>query len=222
MKCLNELNLLPNPEINPDKMPYIQRKNNIYINLYEIILKKQINLYQYPLTISPKIEERNISIKEKLYKTEYQNLTNIYGDFFILGDYLYSMKIVDKSQTIKCALNLKGKNEYILELNKYDNQIIITQDNLQKDPLTKKLFEAIIKEILYANPRLESYKEFFVKTNDKENIEKENVSITFYHGFTINLFQADDRNFLNVTLKNKIIQNKTVLDYLIPKEIIVP
>ena len=72
----------------------------------------------------------------------------------------------------------------------------------------------IIRDILRSKPKLEFYKDVFVMTNHKQNIETKNVSISFYPGFTTSFMETDSGNYLNVTLKNKIIQNETIYDYL--------
>ena len=48
----------------------------------------------------------------------------------------------------------------------------------------------------------------------KKKIETDRVSITFYPGFVTSFMETDKGNYLNVTLKNKIIQNETVFDYI--------
>ena len=72
----------------------------------------------------------------------------------------------------------------------------------------------IIRDILHSNPRLEFYKGIFVITDEKHKIETDNVSVTFYPGFTTSFMETEKGNYLNVTLKNKIIQNESILDYL--------
>ena len=72
----------------------------------------------------------------------------------------------------------------------------------------------IIKDILYYNPKIELYKDVFVNTNQKYIIETNNVSISFYSRFKTNFVETDSGNYLNVTLKNKIIQNIIINDYL--------
>ena len=124
------------------------------------------------------------------------------------------MKKINEPQSVKCTLYLKGRTEYILKFNKFENERIIRQGYINKDPLTKQFIEMIIRDILNANPRLELYKGFFIITDDKHRIETDNVSLSFYPCFTISFIETDSGNYLNVTLKNKIIQNETILDYL--------
>ena len=214
MESLTNVDFLTKPNLKTENLKYILNTKKVYANLYEIIIKKELKLYQYPFSVSPQITEGDIRMREKLFKACNKKLKPIYDDCFISGDSLYTMKKVNEAQIVKCALHLKGRTEYTLQFNKYENERVIKQEDIQKDPLTKQFIEMIIRDILHANPRLEFYKGFFVITDDKHEIETDNVSITFYPGFTTSFMETDSGNYLNVTLKNKIIQNETVLDYI--------
>ena len=214
MESLTNVDFLTKPNLKTENLKYILNTKKVYANLYEIIIKKELKLYQYPFSVSPQITEGDIRMREKLFKACNKKLKPIYDDCFISGDSLYTMKKVNEAQIVKCALHLKGRTEYTLQFNKYENERVIKQEDIQKDPLTKQFIEMIIRDILHANPRLEFYKGFFVINDDKHKIETDNVSITFYPGFTTSFMETDSGNYLNVTLKNKIIQNETVLDYL--------
>ena len=124
------------------------------------------------------------------------------------------MKKITEPKTITCYLYLKGKTEYTIELNKCESERVIKQEDVQRDPLTKQFIEMIIRDILRANPKLEFYKGLFVLSDEKKKIETDRVSITFYPGFVTSFMETDKGNYLNVTLKNKIIQNETVFDYI--------
>lgn len=50
--------------------------------------------------------------------------------------------------------------------------------------------------------------------NEKVTINAKGVKVDYYPGFTTSFVETDKGNFLNVTLKHKIIQKKTVLDFL--------
>jgi hypothetical protein len=126
------------------------------------------------------------------------------------------MKKIKEIKEVKCILteNGKGRKEYILQFNNFENEKTIEQKDIQKDPLSKQFIEMVIRDILRSNPKLEFYKDVFVMTNNKKTIETKNVSISFYPGFTTSFMETDSGNYLNVTLKNKIIQNETIYDYL--------
>jgi len=205
---------LEKPKINTKDLNYIMNSKEVYANLYEINITKELQLYQYPFTVTPPIGTADIRIREKLSKAAYKKLKAIFEDCFISGDSLYSMKKVDEPKTITCAIYLKGRTEYTMEFNKFESQRTIKQENINKDPLSKQFIEMIIRDILHSNPKLEFYKGVFVLSDKKQKIETDRVSITFYPGFTTSFMETDKGNFLNVTLKNKIIQNDTVLDYI--------
>ena len=207
---------LKKPEINTKKLNYIMNTKDVYANLYEIEIEegKELKLFQYPFTVTPPIGNADIRMREKLFKAAYKKLRAIYNDCFISGDSLYSMEKIDEPKVVTCALHLKGRTEYSLEFNKFERQKTIKRGDIQKDPLSKQFIEMIIRDILHSNPKLEFYKGVFVLSNKKQKIETDRVSITFYPGFTTSFMETDKGNFLNVTLKNKIIQNETILEYI--------
>ena len=207
---------LKKPEINTKKLNYIMNTKDVYANLYEIEIEegKELKLFQYPFTVTPPIGNADIRMREKLFKAAYKKLRAIYNDCFISGDSLYSMEKIDEPKVVTCALHLKGRTEYSLEFNKFERHKTIKRGDIQKDPLSKQFIEMIIRDILHSNPKLEFYKGVFVLSNKKQKIETDRVSITFYPGFTTSFMETDKGNFLNVTLKNKIIQNETVLEYI--------
>ena len=216
MKKLEDISFLKKPIINAEELTYVLNTKKVYANLFEINLKKKLTLFQYPYTVNPPIGAADTIIREKLFKYSAKHLRKIFGDCFISGDSLYSMKEIKENQNVKCILHTKNKgiNEYIFEFNKFENKRTIEQEDIQKDPLSKQFIEMIIRDILRSNPKLEFYKDVFVMTNHKQIIETKNVSISFYPGFTTSFMETDSGNYLNVTLKNKIIQNETIYDYL--------
>jgi aubergine-like protein len=124
------------------------------------------------------------------------------------------MKKVEEVKTYNCFLYLSGKTEYVMEINKYEQEKLIREQDIHKDPLAKQCIELIIRDILQANPKLEFYKNVFVNTKKKQKIQTDRVSITFYPGFVTSFMETDKGNYLNVTLRSKIIQNESVLDFI--------
>ena len=214
MESLKEISFLAKPKINANYLGYVLNSKKVYVNLFEIIMNKQLTLYQYTYTVTPPIGPTDTLIRNKIFKYSTKQLRNIFGDFFISGDNLYSMKEINKNNIITCHLYLKGRKEYKIEFNKFKNKKTIEQKDIQKDSLSKQIIEIIIKDVLCSNPKLEFYKDFFVMTNKKKTIETKNVSISFYPGFKTSFVETDSGNYLNITLKNKLIQNETINDYL--------
>ena len=208
------INFLPKPEINKKNLKYIINSGKVYANLYEIFLKKPIKLFQYPFRIDSEIETGDFLFHKMVFKSAYKQLKNIYGECLISGDSLYGTKKIEEIKNVQSVVYSKGRREFTLKIEKCATERTINQEDVKKDPLTKQFLELIIKDILHSNPKLEFYKDVFVLTTDVQSIEQDNVSINFYPGFTTSFMETDKGNFLNVTLKNKIIQSESILDYL--------
>ena len=214
----SEISFLPKPKINPKNLKYITNIKSIYANLYQIILKKDLLVYQYPFSVTPEIESGDSRMRQALFKGCSRQLKAIYGECLISGDSLYGLKKVEELKSVKSNLELKGKvDSYILNFSKFVKEKTIKQQDVLRDELTKQFIELLIKDILHSNPKLEFYKDLFVYKK-KKTIESENVSVNFYPGFTTSFMETDDGNFLNVTLKNKIIQSDSILDVLKDKK----
>ena len=209
-----EINFLPKPVIDPKKLKYVKSSKKVYANLYEIFLNKTIKVYQYPFKVDPEIEAGDTSIREIIRKSAFRELKNIYGEFIISGDSLFGTKKVEEMKNVLAVIYYKGRKEYKLLFQKYQTERTIKQEDVRKDPLAKQFLELIIREILHSNPKLEFFKDIFVLTTDEKIIQQDDISVAFYPGFTTSFMETDNGNFINVTLKNKIIQNDSILDYL--------
>ena len=208
------INFLQKPNIDYQKSSIWNNKKKVCANLYEIKLTKEIKLYQYPYKVIPDIEDGDIRIREKLFRTMFRKIRAEYGHCFVSGNLLYSMKKVEEPKDFNCFLYLKGKTEYVMQIAKCEQTRLIKQEDIKKDPLAKQCIELIIKDILHANPKLEFHRDIFVNTKRKQKIQTDRVSITFYPGFVTSFMETDRGNYLNVTLKNKIIQNESIYDYI--------
>jgi len=214
MEFFGDIIFLNKPKIRFEMLNYIINSTIISTNLYQIELKKELKLYKYPFFISPTIEDEDVNIRKKLFKYSFKKLKLIYGECFISGNALYSMKRVEEMHTINCSLFLNGRNDYCLDFYRYTNLRTIKQEDINKDPLTKQLIEMIIRDILNSNPKLECYKDIFVLNNEKKRMETDKVSIDFYQGFSTSFLEIEAGNYLKIDLKNKIIREDTVLNYL--------
>ena len=202
-------------------MPYVNNNKDIYVNLFKITIKKPLKLYQYPYSISPEVDPSDLRIRKKLFKycstgekKDRKKLKDFYGECFISGDSLYGMKEVKEPKTLKCKLYLGGETEYTLTFQPKANERTINQNDLEKDPLTKQFIEILIRDILHGNPNLEFYKGLFVLKNQKQVISGKNGSVNFYPGYTTSFMETEGGNYLNVTLKNKILSTETILEFL--------
>ena len=62
---------LPNPKLNPDKLDYLREDTkDVYANLFEIKLLKNLQLYQYPFSVFPDVGEGDYRIRNQLFRAE--------------------------------------------------------------------------------------------------------------------------------------------------------
>ena len=213
MESIKPINFLQNPHIDGKSLDYV-KPVNIYANLFRIKLSKELKIYQYPFEVKPEIGSGAL-IRRNLFRKPYRELKAKYGVFFIDGDSLYSLKKVEEIQNVKSTLRMKKKeNEYIIEIKKYQNEKIIKEEDIKKDPLSKHFIELIIKDILLANPNVERFKDtYIIKDKGKKIDINKNSSFNFYPGYRISFVETDGGNYLNVVLTHKFIRNETILDY---------
>ena len=210
----SNISFLTKPKIVTSKLPYVRDKREVYVNLYEIKLKKPLKLLQYPYETVPKLEAGDISIREKLFKSANKKLREIYNVYFVSGDSLYSTTEIKDVKSI--TQQFRG-TEYAITINPFEESRTINQEDIQKDQLSKQFIELVVRDILHHNPNLDFYREIFVLNNKKQEISSDknkNIKVNFYPGYKISFMQTELGNFLNVTLKNKILQKETVLEYL--------
>ena len=153
------------PKLERQNLPYVKRNTEIYVNLFEIIIKKPLTLYEYPYSVVPEIEPGDFSIRNKLFrhcgikvtengKKYFIKPKNIYGECFVSGDILYGMKEVNETKTFTSKLFLDGMVEYTITIEPKKQKRTINQKDLEKDSLTKQFIEVLIRDILHANPNL--------------------------------------------------------------------
>ena len=134
---------LTKPNLKGDKLPYVNENKEIYVNLFKIIIKKPLTLYQYPYSVSPEIETGDLRIRNKLFKycsmgekKDKKKPKDVYGECFISGDSLYGMKEVKESKTFKCKLYLDGETEYTITFQPKAEKRTINQNDLEKDSVS--------------------------------------------------------------------------------------
>ena len=218
-----EIHYQAKPTLTKAKLSYLKpEEKEIYVNLFKINIKKPLKLFQYPYAVSPEIDASDLRIRNKLFKYastgEKENrkkVKDFYGECFVFGDSLYAMKEIKDAFTFKSRLYLDGLTEYTITIQPKANERTINQNDLEKDPLTKQFIEILIRDILRANPNLDFYRGLFVIKNQKKKISSEkNGDVYFYPGYTTSFMETESGNYLNVTLKNKILSKDTVLEYM--------
>ena len=208
------ISFLPNPNIDFGKLYYIIDKREIYVNLFEFSIKRDLKIYKYPFSITPKIDEGADKLKNNILSKCLKDIKRIYGIFFISGDSIYSTKKIEEISNFKSIYFSKGRFEYRIEIQKFSNEKIIKDEDIKKDTLTKQFIEILIKDILNSNPKLDNDKGLFVLKSDKRLIETDKVSINYYPGFTTRFIETESGNYINISLKNKIESSLNILEFL--------
>ena len=217
-----EIKYQTKPVLNPSKLSYLKaEEKEIYVNLFQINIKKPLKLFQYPYEIKPEIDAADLVIRSRIFRhakigtgKDTIRPKDIYGECFISGDSLYGMNEVKDAKTFTSKLYRDGPTEYTIEIQPKANERTINQNDIHKDPLSKQFIELLIRDILHGNPNLEFYRGLFVLKSEKKIIQSKYGSVNFYPGYTTSFMETEGGNYLNVTLKNKILSTETVLEYL--------
>jgi hypothetical protein len=210
METAKQINFLESPNINGNNLNYA-KPVDIYANLFEINLTKQLIVYQYPYIVTPIIEEGNFSIRRKLFRACNRELKEKYGVFTISGDSMYSLKKVDEIKIVSATLKAKKERvDYKIQINKYKKEIVLKQEDKidkEKKQLFKQFIELLVKDILLANPNLERFKDTYIKVNEGIKMERgkkmesnssnssNSSSFTFYPGFRISFVETKRGSF---------------------------
>ena len=136
------MNFLPDPKLKGNELPYVNKKEtkDIYVNLFQIKIKKEIKLYQHPYKTEPQIQAGILNIRAKLYKSCEEKLKKIYGECFVLGDSLYSLKKQTTENTFECKIYGNGMHTFKLNIQPCTTERTINQNDIESDSLTKQFY----------------------------------------------------------------------------------
>ena len=204
METTPQINFLQNPHLNANSIPDLQPVQ-VYVNLFNIKLTKDLKMYEYSYDIAPQIPGGANQILQEIFKTPSRQLKAKYGLFFISGNAFYSSKKVEEITIVKSRLN--NNNEYTITISKCTKEKMIKDDDFKKN---KNLIELIIKDILLANPNIERFEDTYILQNKREKID----SFFFYQGYKISVAETDAGNLLNVVPTHKLIRSETILKFL--------
>ena len=160
MEANVELSMVPKPNLNPDNLPYLNGKSSdIYVNLFKINLKKNLDIFQYPYVIDPELDNTNMEIRDKLFKIAAKKIKRIYGEFFQSGDMIYATKeIKELNEFVAKIYKRDGPIEYNIKIQPCSNSRSLKNENIENDEFAKQIIEILVREILSANPNLDLYR----------------------------------------------------------------
>ena len=211
---MNNFSFLPKPNFQRG-LPYATVQKKIYVNLFEFDFQKDMKIYQYPYKVEPAIAVENQAIRDKLEKYALRSLRNFYGECFFSGDSMYSQKKIEEMKVFNVTVyhNFK-RNDYEITFQGFINEVTVRRADIRQNPLAKQCAELMLRDVLHSNQNLDFYRELMVDIEQRKKINTERISVDFYPGFITSFMKLEKGNFLNVTLKNKILSRETIYEYL--------
>ena len=212
------IQFLPNPCLEKSKkfQALLAKKNStsVYCNLFKLNVKKNSVYYQYSISFIPEIDARNTRAKLSLIRQSDEEIRSKFGDFLHTGDSLFSQKLIEDDVFEHIITDKRVEIKYSILIKKTNEIINVNEKNAQDNPASKILLEAILKEILRANPNIEFYKNLFVKKNEKATISGNTFKVDFFPGYTTSVVNTQLGLFLNVQIKNKILSTQNCLELI--------
>ena len=95
METIPQINFLPSPHLNANLIPGLSPVQ-VYVNLFDIKLTKDLKMYEYSYEISPQIPAGSTQFLLEIFKIPSRQLKVKYGLFFISGNSFYSSKKLKK------------------------------------------------------------------------------------------------------------------------------
>ena len=203
METIPQINFLPNPHLNANLIPGLSPVQ-VYVNLFDIKLTKDLKMYEYSYETSPQIPAGSTQFLLEIFKIPSRQLKAKYGLFFISGNSFYSSKKVEEINIVKS----RNRNvDYTITISKCIKDNFIKDEDFKKN---KNLIELIIKDILLANPNIKRFEDVYILQNESK-LEKPFI---FYPGYKISMIETDRGNLLNVVPAHKLTRSETILDFI--------
>ena len=203
METIPQINFLPNPHLNANLIPGLSSVQ-VYVNLFDIKLTKDLKMYEYSYETSPQIPAGSTQFLLEIFKIPSRQLKAKYGLFFISGNSFYSSKKVEEINIVKS----RNRNvDYTITISKCIKDNFIKDEDFKKN---KNLIELIIKDILLANPNIKRFEDVYILQNESK-LEKPFI---FYPGYKVSMIETDRGNLLNVIPAHKLTRSETILDFI--------
>jgi aubergine-like protein len=209
-----ERSLLPNPKITETSMkPFIDRKTQLYANLYKLSLNKSYRIYEY--SVKFQVDESNMStaLKRKIFSKVNNEINKNYGTYFFTGECMFA---TNEIKEVINVLSIHKKFQYSILISPTSE--VIELDNIEEQiktkPAIKTILEIMIKDIIRANPAIKFVKNLYGKKYDEKSVRSKNNSISIFPGFTTKIVILENGIYLNVDIKNKILSSSHCLDII--------
>ena len=186
----------------------------LYVNLYPIIFTKDIEISEYPFTISPECHEENVILK--ILRENSPEIFKQYGYYYRSGNSFFATRKVTKKNIFKRMIVHKGMLEYSIIVEPTSRGSVIKAGQTHGlSEIQEKVLYLIIREILSANPHVHFDRDNLYLEDKKQKVEGSGGNVYYIHdGYKISVIQAAIGICLAIGVKNKIKGDFTVLDYI--------
>ena len=159
-----------------------ETKNNmLYSNMYPIIFTKDIDIYEYPFSISPKVYEENVILK--IFREASKELFPIYGYYYRSGPTFFSLKKIEEEKIFHTPIYDKGQVKYELKVHKHGHHSTIKKGQTHDfSEIDEKCIFLIIREILQANKNVHFDRDNLYLENKKKEIVGKNNKYFIHDG----------------------------------------
>ena len=185
----------------------------LYTNLYPINFTKDIEICEYPFTITPECHEESVILK--ILRQVSPALFKKYGYYYRSGNSFFAVRKIQEKKIFKSLIVNKGMIQYSIIIEPTPRSSIIKKG--QKHNFTEiqeKVLFLVIREILSANPNVHFDRDNLYLENVKQEVKGYNNTYYIHDGYKISIQQADIGICLIIGVKNKIKGEFTVLDFI--------
>jgi hypothetical protein len=199
------------------KLNYAGQKIDIYTNLFPIRFTRSVKIFQYPYTIEPTIAAENQEIRQRIFTRLKNKVRETYGDIIQSGDVMYALKKVEQVKSYEVKIGFRGDMiPYKIQIMSCTKEVAFSEGNSTiSTELGKQIIEIMISSVLHNNANLDFFKNLFVDKTKKKELFNKNIKLNFFPGFTCSFVKTDKGNYVNVTLKNKIISDQSILEFML-------
>jgi len=203
------LTVVPKPK-NLNISSYVERKVDLYSNLYQLKLTKNYNLYSYFVEFQGDTEHINTFLKKKIISKACRELIPLFGVYLFAGENLYAtnkytevINIISTYNKVRYSFLIRPLADFI-EMKDYDA-------NQKNKCLFKNILELIYKDILKANPDVKITKNMCGKKFTEKIISTNKNKVLIIPTFSTKIMLLEAGIFLNVDNKNKILNGEDCL-----------
>ena len=201
-------------ESNENELLYKNDDVRLYTNLFPIKFTKDIEICEYPFTITLECHKESVILK--ILQQVSPALFKKYGYYYRSGNSLFAVRKIKEKKIFKSLIVHKGMIQYSIIIEPTPRSSIIKEGQTYNfTEIQERVLFLIIREILSANPNVHFDRDNLYLENVKQEVKGSGNNTYYIHdGYKISIQQADIGICLIIGVKNKIKGEFTVLDFI--------